>query len=453
MYYSKYNLVFNFDDQNNEKYAIMNSLSGSFDLATEDEMMKLYQLRDKGQNIDDPKLATYLLDRGYIFNEQAEEDQLVQVKYNEFSAITTETSKQLILIPTYACNLACTYCFQHGVEGRPNLITKEIVDAFFAYANKTFALELNKPFVTLFGGEPLIYSKAQAEIISYIVDQCNQNGYQLAVVTNGYNLEEYLDILKKANIREIQVTVDGPQVVHDARRAMANGKGTFTKIMAGLEKAIAAGMPINFRSVVDQSNLTALIMLAEYIDSKGWLDLPAELFKTQIGRNYELFECYARPEHLLNQVELWAEVARLSKEVPVLRKFHQPEFKGLKQLVQTGEMYLASFDTCPAAKTEWVFDLYGEIYGCTATCGRAEYKLGTYYPTVQLDNNSISTWQNRNVQTIPECRDCAESLICGGGCGVVACNQNGSIKSPDCRPVKQLLDIGINYYKEEILNL
>jgi uncharacterized protein len=135
------------------------------------------------------------------------------------------------------------------------------------------------------------------------------------------------------------------------------------------------------------------------------------MFKTQIGRNYELFECYVKPQHLMTQVELWAEYAALAKAHPVLYRFHRPDFKGIRHLVDTGDLYLASFDTCPAAKTEWVFDLYGEIYGCTASCGREEYRLGRYWPVVEKNDAAIENWQSRNVTTIEKCRSCSYNVI------------------------------------------
>ncbi|MPM44525.1 hypothetical protein SDC9_91203 [bioreactor metagenome] len=249
----------------------------------------------------------------------------------------------------------------------------------------------------------------------------------------------------------MQFTLDGCRDTHDQRRATANGKGTFDQVIAGIGAAVKAGFPVNLRAVVDRENIEDLVNLAEYLDSKGWLDLPPARFKTQIGRNYELFSCYSKPQYLMSQVELWAEYAKLSKLYPILAKFHRPDFYAIRHLVETGELPIASFDTCPACKTEWVFDLNGEIYGCTASCGRQEYLLGTYYPEVRLNQERISRWKSRSIQTIDKCRDCKYDVICGGGCGVVAANKNNCDPlSPDCRPIQELSEIGINYYINEI---
>jgi uncharacterized protein len=447
------NIIVKIQNTNIPEYAIMNPISGSFDIMGEDEYQMLQKLAETGV-IPDYDLSSYLLERGYAYNNTEDQEKAISKAYTDFNNEIENSQVQLMLVPTYGCNLACTYCFQQGIDGRPTLISKEIVDAFFDYAKTNFSQGLKKPFITLFGGEPLVNSPAQRAVIEYIVDKCAEANYELAAVTNGYDFTEYIDILKKVKVKEIQFTLDGSKDVHDSRRATANKKGTFDRIIAGIEEAVENKIPVNLRSVVDIENIEDLVNLAELLDKKGWLDLPPELFKTQLGRNYELFECYAKPQHLMTELELWGKFASLSKTYPTLSKFHRPDFKGIRHIVDTGEMYMASFDTCPACKTEWVFDLYGDIYGCTASCGREEYLLGNYWPKVNLHADKINVWKSRNVKTIPKCRDCKYDVICGGGCGVVAANHNeGNILSPDCRPIQGLIDIGVNHYIDNVKSM
>lgn len=430
-------------------YAIFNPLSGSFDVMDEQDRLSL-EKSGSGANVA-PEFSDYLLERGYVYQSTEDEQNAIAKASEAFLKETADSQVQLMLIPTYGCNLACVYCYEHGVAAEHKVITKEAVDAFFNYARKNFSDYKIKPYITLFGGEPLVNSPAQRTIIDYIIDRCAEEGYEVAAVTNGYDFPDFVDILKKAHVKEMQFTLDGCRDIHDQRRATANGKGTFDKVIAGIAAAVEAGFPVNLRTVVDLENIEDLVNLAEFLDAKGWLDLPPTLFKTQIGRNYELFSCYSKPQYLMSQVQLWAEYAKLSKLYPILAKFHRPDFYAIRHLVDTGELPIASFDTCPACKTEWVFDLNGEIYGCTASCGRQEYLLGTYYPEVRLNQERITRWQSRSVQTIDKCRDCKYDVICGGGCGVVAANKhNCDPLSPDCRPIQELSEIGINYYINEI---
>lgn len=444
---AKNNILVQIHDSN--EYAILNPVSGSFDLMGQKEYNTMLSL-SQGTAIE-PGFSSYLLERGYAYQSEEEQNAAIANAYAAFQEEVKSSQVQLMFVPTYGCNLACTYCFQHGIDEMPEMASRETIDAFFRYARANFSGDSQKPFVTLFGGEPLVGSPAQKEVIAYFIQQCAAEGYELSAVTNGYDFTEYIALLKQVKIKEIQFTLDGSRAVHDSRRATANRKGTFDRVVAGIDAAIQNNMPVNLRTVVDMENLHDLVNLAEFLDSKGWLELPPQLFKTQLGRNYELFECYAKPQHLLSEVELWGKISSLSKMYPIVSKFHRPDFKGIRHIVDTGELYLASFDTCPACKTEWVFDLYGRIYGCTASCGRDEYLLGTYWPQVELFADAIQSWKTRNVKSIPKCADCKYDVVCGGGCGVVAANaHNGNVHSPDCRPIQELLEIGVNHYINEI---
>lgn len=449
MIQAKNNIIVKIHNSQKHEYAILNPISGSFDIMDEEEYLALSKITEESGL--DSELTTYLLERGYIYTDNEAEQRAIGKAYAEFNKEIENSQVQLMLVPTYGCNLSCTYCFQHGIDGRPTMISKETVDSFFEYARANFSEGRQKPFITLFGGEPLVNSPVQRSIIEYIVDKCVTEDYELSAVTNGYDFIEFVDILKRTKIKEIQFTLDGSKNIHDNRRMTANKISTFDRIIAGIDAAVKNRMPVNLRSVVDTENIEDMVNLAEYLDKKGWLDLPPELFKTQIGRNYELFECYAKPQHLMTEVELWGKISSLSKQYPILSKLHRPDFKGIRHIVDTGEMYMASFDTCPAAKTEWVFDLHGEIYGCTASCGREEFLLGTYWPHIKLNTDAINTWKSRDVRSISKCRDCKYDVICGGGCGVVAANHHrGDILSPDCRPIQELIEIGVNHYIDDI---
>jgi len=450
MILAKNNIIVKIEKSKPQSYTIMNPVSGSFDIMGEREKQWLKDL-SAGEKIDS-EFAGYLLERGYAYIDKNGQDAAIEEAYKAFNEEIGQSQVQLMLVPTYGCNLSCTYCYEHGIDDRPVLITRETVDAFFTYARDTFGSRSPKPFITLFGGEPLVNSPAQRAIIEYIIDKCADEGYEVAAVTNGYDFIQFVEMLKKVKVKEMQFTLDGTKAVHDSRRATTNKKGTFDQVVSGIEAAVNNGIPVNLRSVVDLENIQDLVNLAEFLDSRGWLDLPPQLFKTQLGRNYELFACYSKPQHLMTEVKLWGQFAELSKTYPILAKFHRPDFKGMRRIVETGEMYMATYDTCPAAKTEWVFDLDGNIYGCTASCGREEYLLGTYWPEVNLKQDVISTWQKRDTRHITKCESCSFDAICGGGCGVVAANRDhGNLLAPDCRPIQELLEIGVNYYADEFL--
>jgi len=78
--------------------------------------------------------------------------------------------------------------------------------------------------------------------------------------------------------------------------------------------------------------------------------------------------------------------------------------------------------------------------------GKVDELLGTFYPEVSLKNDLVEQWEKRDITAIPECRECPVQLSCGGGCGSVAKNRTGDVCSTDCRPVKELIELGFSAY-------
>jgi uncharacterized protein len=179
---------------------------------------------------------------------------------------------------------------------------------------------------------------------------------------------------------------------------------------------------------------------------KGWTK--SSYFKTQIGRNYELHHCQSAPDKLFDRVSLFETIFELTKEHPYILEFYKPAYSISKFLFENGTLPDPLFDACPACKTEWAFDYTGNIYSCTATVGKSDESLGSYYPSVSVKTAIVSQWESRDITSIPGCKECSVQLACGGGCGSVAKNRTGAICSQDCRPVKELLELGFSAYFE-----
>jgi len=65
-----------------------------------------------------------------------------------------------------------------------------------------------------------------------------------------------------------------------------------------------------------------------------------------------------------------------------------------------------------------------------------------------LNQELIEEWEERDVLSITECSSCSMRLACGGGCTAIAKNRTGQINAPDCRPVQELLELGIGLYSD-----
>jgi uncharacterized protein len=434
---SKHNIVSKVLDS--DQYFAVNLLSGNADFLSEAEAEALVSAEEE-KNVDSG-LQQDMKEKGYLISPD-DEKKLYRNRYFDFVDQRDDEEVQLFFVPNYSCNFSCSYCYQDEYTNPNQSATPELIDAFFLYIRKELADR--RKYLTIFGGEPLLNTPHQRSLIAYMVEKSNEVALDLCVVTNGYYLENYIDLLSKGKIREIQITLDGTKSIHDQRRFLKGGSPTFEPIVRGIDAALAAGFPVNLRMVIDKQNIENLPELASFAIEKGWTVHP--LFKTQIGRNYELHHCQSTPDQLFTRISLFRKIFELTEQYPHIQEFYKPSYSVTKYLSENGELPDPLFDACPACKSEWAFDYTGRIYSCTATVGKKEEALGTFYPEVTKNEELIHQWASRDVTSIEECRNCEVQLACGGGCGSVAKNKNGSILSPDCRPVKELLEIGFKAY-------
>jgi len=438
MKYSRYNIFSRIRDS--ENYFIVNLLSGNADILDSNDAEKIEALR-KGEDINSKKFLSELAEKGYIVNE-SEEKREYRKKFLNFIDSREKDEIQIFFVTNYSCNFACSYCYQDQYNNPVNELNKNVIDSFFNYVKKEFASR--KKYITVFGGEPLLNSRIQKNLIEYIINRSVEADLSLCFVTNGYYLEEYFPVLSKGKIREVQVTLDGTESVHNNRRFLKGGGGTFDKIVKGIDTCLKDNIDVNLRIVIDKENIDSLPDLARFAIDKGWTE--SHHFKTQFGRNYELHHCQSSPDKLFDRISLYESIFEITRTHPHILEFYKPAYSVSKFLAENGELPEPLFDSCPACKTEWAFDYTGKIYSCTATVGKSDESLGTFYPDITRKEDIIEQWEARDVTSIPECKDCSAQLACGGGCGSVAKNRTGNICSSDCRPVKELMELGFSAY-------
>ncbi len=428
---SKHNIFSRIADS--DEYFIVNLLTGNADILS----------AEQAQEVIDQRISNTgeFTEKGYLCDE-AEETRLFRKRYADFIDARDKDEIQLFFVPWYSCNFSCTYCYQEGYSNLHTTPSNELINSFYAYIDREFAGR--KKYITVFGGEPLLPGEMYKTVVRRLLDKAKEAGLETAFVTNGYSLHDYVDLLKTYKIREVQVTLDGTEQIHDLRRPLKGGGSTFQQIALGIDRALEAGITINLRVVVDRQNLAGITDLARFAIEKGWTK--HQKFKTQLGRNYELHYCQTDQGKLLTRIEMYQELYNLIQRHPEILQFHKPAFSISKFLFENGSLPSPLYDSCPGTKTEWAFDYTGSIYSCTATVGKKEEALGTYYPTATKKSELIEQWEERDVTSIKECTSCNLRLACGGGCASVAYNRTGAINSPDCRPVKELLELGISTY-------
>jgi MoaA/NifB/PqqE/SkfB family radical SAM enzyme len=175
--------------------------------------------------------------------------------------------KRVVLQLTAACNRHCEMCNlwgDHGVLHRfkhlelhaPFERIKRMYDEVIPYT----------PVIELMGGEPLVHPQFR-EIMEYF----RGKPLQMTLETNGVLLEKYADILSGPPLQILNVSLDGPEEVHDRIRGV---KGTYAACRKGIEAVLArrspGGLPrIHVRCTINRRNQHLLEATARMLAGSG----------------------------------------------------------------------------------------------------------------------------------------------------------------------------------------
>ena len=196
---------------------------------------------------------------------------------------------------TDACNLCCTYCYQHnkGNHVMPFEVAKKFIDILLEgnneYINKSNTDGLIVDFI---GGEPLLQIELIDQIATYLYDQMIKKNHpwllktRMSICSNGllYFDETVQRILTKwAKYLAFNISIDGNKRLHDSCRVKADGSGSYDIAIAGVKDWMAKGYKMGSKMTLAPENVAytyeAVVSLIEngYDDinlncvyEKGW---------------------------------------------------------------------------------------------------------------------------------------------------------------------------------------
>lgn len=443
MYVSSY--TFFFPIENTKDIILINSLSGAVDIVDEEVLDAIANLK-KGNPVSN-EVVESLLKRKYIFQSKEVEEHLVEEVYEAWRQEIAREPESFFIYPTYACNLRCTYCFQTEDMRVGEIIKLRVIDKALEVMKHVHlqGKSAEPPILTLFGGEPLLHRRKQKEAVEYILRECHDIGFHSKIITNGVDLVHFVDLVKKYVDKHIQVTLDGPEHVHNKRRIFADGSGSFSQIVEGIDTVLESGMHVVLRINVDKENLFSLPEMANFIIERGWKDsglvtpyIAAVRDSGCIGQENAI----PLPRLLKTLFDLY----ETHPETKIITLMGWRWIESIENLIRAGKLYSPMFNFCGAGTKRLCFDTYGDIYACAGNTGNKSYVVGKYYPEFEFYTEMLSQWENRNILTLSKCRECPYNLLCGGGCSFIAITKYNSLYASPCVGIHQILNLGFNYY-------
>jgi uncharacterized protein len=321
---------------------------------------------------------------------------------------------------------------------------RQVADLFTAFGRLS-ARQPERPCqVVLFGGEPLL--PTTQDIVGDILARAGEAGHRVTVVTNGTHIDRFEPLLKRhlGVVKGAQITLDGPQRVHDERRKSIDGRGSYAAVVRGVETCLAVGIGVNLRVNLDAHNVGSLDELAQLIDERGWAE-------------GEHFQCQLAPvtDHLgtstyrfmMREEELVAPVLDFQLRRPEFTKVLSFQlFRVLQHLIsvverpQKNAQTAPRFQYCEADRGDVVsFGPDGLMYVCPESAGDSDSAIGTYSPRYQIWSDLMEPWENRSVLTLAHCRECEIATFCGGGCAYAALRQFGTPGHAVCGEAREVV--------------
>lgn len=369
--------------------------------------LSLNRLRNSDFKDLQPEDMQGLKDCGFLV--EGDEDQLFRESLGDWWQNSDFLT--LFVVPTNNCQCRCPYCYEDGIDRSAWMGPNACADVL-AWADQYLAEhpQLKELIVVFHGGEPLLNKKAIRRLLPWFADLCDRRGIKLTVnlVSNGVLLDrEILRDLSQYNLQRVQLTLDGPKAIHDQRRTLADGSGTFDTIWGNMRTAISEGFVerIHLRINIDVQNLEEvrplLVAIKEDEILGGKVKVSLGIVSPTSGCNGQVTNAqkYIRENELTG-----AELARQYLSLIKIAKSLGYE--------TYDEMMIGPW--CAARHQHaWMIGPQGDVYKCACDLGRDEWRVGTIYG--EVDATPILELAEKRLN---ECLEsgCALVPICGGGC-------------------------------------
>lgn len=432
-----------FIDYNDKEVIMINLINGATDIIEK----CIYDLiiNNRFNEIGDEVLSC-MLERKYLFKTENEYKIFLEELDSRIEMLEKSATPNFLVVPSYACNLHCIYCYEqtYMIKGTTDINPIKMVDIQFDRIDKIMKIYENRYGktnddirITIMGGEPLL--RCNLKTIEYIFKQTKERNYTIDIVSNGVDLNHYIDLFNeyKDILDHIQITVDGIKEIHDKRRIFHDGRGSFDLIMKNIKLAIENDILIVLRVNVDETNINELPYLADTLvnEFNNTEKLKPYLYLLQDGG------CSGE-QNIVNEkigIEKIFELEEKSPNMSIFRKKFHPE--NFIESIFNDEPYQPVLRHCGAAKNQFILDCKSNVYKCWHGIGNNDYRVGTFYPTYELNEEKINDWFNRSVKVISKCKNCKYRYLCGTGCPAAKhmSDENMDVKGPSCVNYEELI--------------
>jgi len=316
------------------------------------------------------------------------------------------------------CNMRCSYCFYLDISkkraqrsyGFMNIdLLEVIVQKAFAEAQEevTFAFQ---------GGEPTLAGLDYFENFIRYEGKYNHKNIKInhAIQTNGILIDQEWARFLAKNHFLVGISLDGPKSIHDSYRMDNQGRGTYQRVIDGIENLKRHQVDFNILSVVTSQLARHAHQVYRFFQKKGFKYIQFIPCLFPLGESPNQYPYSLTPERYGNFLktifDLW------------YHNVGNHEFVSIRYFDNLLQMMLGyppeACDMTGHCSCQFIIEANGGVYPCDF------YVLDQWYLgniraqsfTQLFDSPTAQQFIQSSTYVDPACRECPWFPLCRGGC-------------------------------------
>jgi len=322
-------------------------------------------------------------------------------------AETTYTGAEILVSPTWGCNLRCKYCFieKNHVIKEERAMSSDMALRVMDALDEGFP-DVKKICIHFYGGEPFCNFPAIKTMVDYSFEKPGR--FSFAVTTNGTQLSDgIIETLDKGKF-EIVLSIDGPPEIHDSCRRTANDAPSHADVMRFLQAVRSRTSYKVCGSAVIRSGWR-LRTAAEYLRSLPVHTIKAQAVRIPTGAPFALTT--EERKTYLDDLDVLGDVVIQELEEGKIPR--DPRFSSKVLAILKGD-WRSGF--CGAGLLSFGITPGGNVFPCLLIDEPGTY-LGHIDGDPKIWRDAGKLWRQRPQRE--ECKTCPSLKICGGGCPAI----------------------------------
>lgn len=329
----------------------------------------------------------------------------------------------ILILPTYNCNLRCSYCYASSDCDNKLLdinIAKKAIDFIVNNAVIKNVKSINIGFHG--GGEPLLIENIPFinDCVSYSREICYKDNIKpnFNVVTNGTTLHKLdLDWLKNT-FNNINISLDGPEDIQNSQRPKDDGSPSHAEVLLGVKLLEDNKIHYGIRATITKESVHRMVEIYKHF---------SEISTNNSFHLEPLFEC-GRCE----TTKMESPDRRVFAD-NLLKTIQYAESIGKRVRYSGGDIKKINNTFCGGAGRNFFLTPDGYVTTCLEECRPISpednpFIIGKYTDgEFNFNYDKINFLKLRTIENIEDCKDCYSKYSCSGDCLSKVLKQTGDM--------------------------